>query len=166
MAKMRICIQGALFGGVAIGLLEAIWILCAAGSVTEGWALIYAAVLYGLIGVAMGAGVGLSLSVAGRLWRRMNEGHVWTLGFFGAFVPLGVVISRYLANKFVYAEAGVPLVAMMVIVGFFGALFAVGMWCVPGAMVHSRGLKFSKTVKAYTGVLAVTAMVSLAVGRQ
>ena len=76
-----------------VGIGEALYILIGA-STGEYVALLYGAVLYGLIGACMGFGTGIGVAVLGRFWKRMSEAMAWTVGFLGVACRLGLVITR------------------------------------------------------------------------
>ena len=58
--------------------------------------------------LVVGVGAGVGLAVLGAVTKKLSEPLAWTLGFLSVFFPLGLVIARYIVNKAVYAEAGVP----------------------------------------------------------
>lgn len=160
-------IGGGLLGGTFVGLAEAVWIL--SGSNTgEYVALVYAAVLYGLIGVWVGVAIGVGLALLGTLWKRLSAPTTWSLSLLGVICALGVVITRYIVNKTVYLEEGVPMRAMLGILVAFGVIFVVGMWLGPlflkrtplFALLRPRG-----TLAAYCSIVALAAVFSFAPAR-
>jgi len=113
-----------------VGICEALYILIGAATGEYG-ALLYGAVLYGVIGVAMGTAIGVGLAILGRFWDSMSPARAWSLGFIGVASSLGLVIARYVVNKVVYLEQGVPMVGnlkLLAVAVFFGL---VGLWLVP-----------------------------------
>ena len=54
----------------------------------------------------------------------------WTfiLPFLGILCGMGLVITRYVANKAIYLEQGVPMKGMLVILGVYAALGLLGLW--------------------------------------
>jgi arylsulfatase A-like enzyme len=159
-------LAGGLIAGSIVGLGEALFIL--AGSPTgEYVALVYAAVLYGLIGAGMGTAVGVGLAVLGMLTKRLTDPLAWSLGFVGVLLPLGLVITRYIVNKAVYAEAGVPMPVMVGILVGFVLLGVLDLWL--GSILMSRTplkvmLQPKGTVAAWSGIVALSALFSLAPG--
>lgn len=99
--------------GSLVGLSEAISIV-AGGRTAEHQALVYAWFLYGAIGAAMGLGIGLAISFVFPAWSPVRR---WIATAAGVCWPLGVVIGRYVVNKVVYAEQGVPAGAMLALAG-------------------------------------------------
>ena len=100
-------VAGGMVAGSMVGLGEALYILSGANT-GEYVALVYAAVLYGVIGAGIGVGVGVGSAILGKLWDKVDDALSWCLGFVGVLTPLGLVIGRYVINKAVYAEQGVP----------------------------------------------------------
>lgn len=121
---------GAMIAGAIIGITEALFVLWG-GAVAEYQALVYAAVLYGLIGGAVGLGAGVGIALLGLIFKKLSDPVGWTLGFLSVFVPLGVVIARYIVNKAVFAEAGVPGSAMGAIAGAFVLAAGLLLWLAP-----------------------------------
>jgi arylsulfatase A-like enzyme len=120
-------LAGGLIGGAIVGLGEAIYILGGA-STGEYGALIYAAVLYALIGLCGGAGIGTGLAILAKLGRGFSDHRAWSLSFLGILCGLGLVIAKYVVNKVVYLEKGVPLEGLLALLGTFGVIFFVGLW--------------------------------------
>ncbi len=163
MRKLLLGIQGGLIGGALIGLIEALYVLSSAGAVSDYVALFYAAVLYGLIGAGMGVGIGVGLVVLSKIWKGMSDAQAWTLGALGAFLPLGIVIARYVANKVVYGEQGVPMSGLAVILGGAALIFVLDMWLAP-IVLNKTPLRILTEVKGtaalYAVILAVAAVFS------
>ena len=157
---------GGLIAGALVGLGEALFIL--AGSPTgEYVALVYASLLYGGIGLGMGAGVGVGLALLGLLWKKLSDPLAYTLGFLGVLGPLGLVITRYIVNKAVYAEAGVDMVGNLAILGAFGVIAALSFWLGP-VILQRTPLKVMLQVKgtaaAYAVIVGLAALFSFAPG--
>ena len=120
-------LAGGLIGGATVGLGEAIYILGGA-STGEYGALLYAVVLYGFLGLCGGGGIGVGLAVLAKLGRGFSDQRAWALSFLGIVCGLGLVISKYVVNKVVYTEKGVPLEGLLALLGTFGFIFIVGIW--------------------------------------
>ncbi len=120
-------IFGGLIAGALVGLAEAVYILSVAGTGEYG-ALLYAVVLYGFLGTCGGAGVGVGLAVFKLIGRPFSEPRAWTLGFLGVFCALGLVITKYVVNKAVYLEQGVPTKGLLTILAVYGAIGLIGLW--------------------------------------
>ncbi len=103
---------GAFLAGSFVGFGEAAYL---ASSAPDQWALVYAWVLYGLVGLGLGAAVGVVLSLVQR-WIAVTDSRAFGLGAVGAAAPMAFVILRYLANKVVYLERGVPITGTLAIV--------------------------------------------------
>ena len=165
LRKLQLGITAGVLGGALVGLCEATWLLTTAGSVSDYVALFYAAVLYGAIGCGMGVGVGVGLALLGKVWKGLSDPVAWTLGLFGAFAPLGMVISMFIANKAFYAEAGVPTSGKLIILAMFGVPFLVNLWLLPIVLTKTP-LKMLMELKgfaaAYGALLVLTALFSFA----
>ena len=165
LRKLQLGITAGVLGGALVGLCEAVYLLTAAGSVSDYVALFYAAVLYGAIGGGMGVGVGIGLAILGKVWKGLSDPVAWTLGLFGAFAPLGMVISLFIANKAFYGEAGVPMSGKLIILAMFAVPFVIDLWLLPIVLTKTP-LKMLMELKgfaaAYGGVLVLTALFSFA----
>ncbi len=159
-------LAGGLIAGAFVGLSEALYIL--AGSPTgEYVALVYSALLYGAIGAGMGTAAGVGLGVLGLVLKKLSDPIAWTLAFLGVLGPLGLVIARYVVNKAVFAEAGVPMTWNLGLLGAFGLIAAISLWVGPillsrtplKVMLEPRG-----TFAAYGGIVALAALFSFAPG--
>ena len=125
--QLRLAISGGLIAGAFVGLCEALYILGGA-STGEYGALLYATVLYGALGAGGGAGFGVGFAVLSLVKVKFVDHRVWALGFLGIFCGMGLVITRYIANKAVYLEQGVPTKGMLTILAIYGLLGLVGLW--------------------------------------
>ena len=157
---------GGMLAGTLVGLCEAMVILTSSGT-GEYQALVYASVLYAGIGLGMGIGVGVGVAVLGKLMKKLSDPVGWALGFVGVFVPLGLVITKYVVNKVVYAEAGIPGPVMLGILGGFAAFAVLVLWL--GGILLSRTplralLKPKGHFAAYGGLVALSAIYSFAPG--
>ncbi|HMV66912.1 MAG TPA: sulfatase, partial [Myxococcota bacterium] len=125
MNLSRNIIQGAaggLIGGSLLGIAEAGWLTVTAGA-PDHLAPLYAVVLYGAIGLALGLGAGLLLS-GYEMFRKLGTGAAATsfaVGAAGAVTPVGLFVLMYLVNKEVYAEQGVPMAGK---IGILAAVLA------------------------------------------
>lgn len=144
MNLFRNLLQGAaggLLAGATLGVIEATWLLATTGA-PDLLSPFYAAVLYGLLGFGLGLGAGVLLSLIERFKRLGTNGEsvAFAFGTAGAVVPMGVFILFYVVNKVVYAEAGIPLVGKLAILG------AAGLYTLIALKFGSRwlrgGLKF------------------------
>ncbi|MCB9681729.1 MAG: sulfatase [Alphaproteobacteria bacterium] len=131
---------GALVGASTLGLVEAVYLLASQGA-PDLLSPAYAWVLYGLIGLPLGIGAGLVLTVFNRWFsfeERRAEAISFSFGSVGAVAPMLLFILMYLANKVVYAEAGVPTTGKLAILGLVG-VYAVleltaGVWLMRGPL--------------------------------
>lgn len=164
LRRLWLGVSGGLLGGTVVGILEAFVVLSGA-STGEYQALVFATFLYALIGAAMGVGVGVGLAVLGLVWKKLSDPVAWSLGFLGVLTPLGLVIARYVVNKLVYAEQGVPMTGSLAILGVFGAIGLFTLWLGPifltktplRVLVEPRG-----TAAAYGGIAILSAIFSFA----
>lgn len=155
--KVTIGLLSGVVAGTLVGEAEALWVLSSAGAVSDYVALFYAAVLYAGIGAGMGLAVGVGLAVLSKITDRVSEPLAYALGFFGVFAPLGLVISRYIANKVIYAEAGVPMSGNLTLLAVFGGISLVGLFLVPILLTKTplRILLQPKGSLALWGAIAV-----------
>ncbi|HCH61815.1 MAG: hypothetical protein CL927_16970 [Deltaproteobacteria bacterium] len=164
LRRVWLGISGGLLGGTLVGIGEALVVLSGA-STGEYQALVYATVLYALIGVAMGIGVGIGLAVLGMVFKKLSDPRAWSLGFLGVLVPLGLVIARYVVNKVVYAEQGVPMTGNLAILGAFAAIALLTLWLVPIVLTKTPLRMLAEprgTAAAYSGILTLAAIFSFA----
>jgi len=164
LRRVWLGVSGGLLGGTLVGIGEALVILSGA-STGEYQALVYATVLYALIGVAMGIGVGIGLAVLGSIWKKMTDPMAWSLGFLGVLTPLGLVIARYVVNKVVYAEQGVPMTGNLAILGAFAAIAGITLWLGPIILTKTPLRMLAEprgTAAAYSGIAVLAAIFSFA----
>ena len=157
---------GGLIGGSAVGVAEAGWVLTST-TPSEYQAVLYGAVIYGVIGSILGAGIGFANVVLGALGRERGPGPAlgWCFGFFGTMSALGLVIVRYILNKQWYMEAGVPMTTTLGVAGALGAFSLVGIWLGRNLLTKTplRVLPAPKGTFAVWGAgTALTWMLSLA----
>lgn len=120
-------LAGGLIAGAIVGLCEAMYILGGA-STGEYGALLYSTVLYGFLGACGGTGIGVGLVVLGFLKLKFAQHWVFILSFLGILCGMGLVITRYVANKAIYLEQGVPMKGMLIILGVYTLVGLVGLW--------------------------------------
>lgn len=153
---------GGTIAGALVGLGEAIYILGGAGTGEYG-ALLYATVLYGILGFCGGIGIGGGLWVLSLLKLKLDDDRIYALGFLGIFCGLGMVITRYVANKAIYLEQGVPMKGMLVILAIYGGIGLIGLW-LGRIMLTQTPFKilqtFRGTVATYGGLVLLTAVFS------
>ena len=106
---------------------EAMYILGGA-STGEYGALLYATVLYGILGACGGMGFGAGFWVLSLLKLKLVNHRVFALSFLGILCGMGLVITRYVANKAIYFEQGVPMKGMLVILAIYGFIGLIGIW--------------------------------------
>ncbi len=156
-------VSGGLCGGSTVGLGEAIYVL-ASTAPGEYQALVYAAVLYGLVGGLLGAVLGLGVAGVSR-GNPPSPGRVWCLSFFGVVTGLGVFIARTVVDRAGYAEQGVPdAVVVWILLGFL-AISAVGVWIGTNLLTKTplKVLPGRKgTLAAWGGLLGLCALFSWA----
>lgn len=124
MNLSRNLIQGAAAGflmAAILGLIEAAYLLITTGA-PDLLSPFYAVVLYGLIGLALGIGGGIALSIIEKMgWLKgKDEAFAFAWGEAVAVSPLALFILMYLGNKVVYAEQGVPLTGKFTILAMVG----------------------------------------------
>jgi arylsulfatase A-like enzyme len=120
----RNLIQGAaggLLGGSLLGLGEALYQASTAGA-PDHLAPFYGWILYGLIGLGFGLVGGVLLTVVERFYRfgKGAEAMAFGAGAATAIGPMLAFILLYVVNKEVYAEAGIPMMGKLAILGTVG----------------------------------------------
>ena len=125
--RIALGLGGGMLAGALVGLAEAMYILGGA-STGEYGALVYATVLYGILGACGGAGFGGGFWVLSLLKLKLASHRVYALSFLGILCGMGLVITRYVVNKAVYLEQGVPMKGMLVILGVYGLIGLIGVW--------------------------------------
>ncbi len=99
-----------LTGGALVGMGEALALVTSMGEAADRSALPYASVLYGLIGMSMGGGLGLLAgAVLGIRKKALTPSWAYGLGFIGPFFPLGLVLLVWTLKRDMYAEKMPPL---------------------------------------------------------
>lgn len=119
-------LSGGVFGGSAVGIAEALYVLSST-TPSEYQALAYGAVLYGLIGATEGVGVGVFVAVGGR-WLGWSRGFAWAAGFFTVAASLGAVILNWLVDRTLYQEQGIPRSVQVEILAGLAVASLVGLW--------------------------------------
>jgi arylsulfatase A-like enzyme len=154
--------SGGLVGGALLGLAEAAYLLASSGA-PDLLSPFYAVVLYGLVGLPFGIGAGVATTLLEKGYRPVSDGVAWCFGAAGAITPIGLFVLRYLANKVVFAEQGVPMtgnLAILVVIGIVDvALLFVVARLIDGKMPSL--LKAKGMGMAYGGLLLVTGLVAL-----
>lgn len=117
------CTAGAIVWGGLLGLAEAVYLITSVG-LTDSLAPLYAVILYSGIAMPIGMGTGVVLTWF-ESYRKVDDETAWVLGAFAALAPLGAFILRYLLNKEVYLEQGVPLQGLVGILAVLGAVFLI-----------------------------------------
>jgi arylsulfatase A-like enzyme len=153
---------GGVIAGAIVGLAEAMYILGGA-STGEYGALVYATVLYGILGACGGAGIGGGVWVLSLIRLKLSDDRGFALSFLGILCGMGLVITRYVVNKAVYLEQGVPTKGMLIILAVFGVIGLIGLW-IGRIMLTQTPLKILLTLRgslaAYGGLLLLTAVFS------
>ena len=127
-------LSGAVLSASILGLAEAGWSMRA--GCPDGLAPLYAVVLYGLIGAPLGVAVAIALVI----WRRfavVTDERAVAIGAVGSSGPMALFILRYLANRDLYGEQGIPLAGNLAILGVVTAVAVLVLLAVPALL---RGL--------------------------
>ena len=160
--RIALGLAGGLLAGALVGLGEAMYILGGA-STGEYGALLYATVLYGILGACGGMGFGAGFWVLSLLKLKLVNHRVFALSFLGILCGMGLVITRYVANKAIYFEQGVPMKGMLVILAIYGFIGLIGIW-LGRIMLTQTPFKILTTprgtITAYGGLLLLTAVFS------
>lgn len=172
MKLARNLIQGAsggLVAGAVIGLVEALYLLATSGA-PDLLSPLYAVLLYGAIGLPFGLVGGLVVTPIGRFigrdhprsGTRLTEGQAWTVGAAAATTPMALFILRYIVNKAVYLEQGVPLTGLLAIVAVVGIVDLALFFGLSRVLDRAKGLLTAPgLVGTYGGLVAVTGVVAL-----
>jgi arylsulfatase A-like enzyme len=132
-------------------------------STGEYGALLYATILYGILGAGGGAGIGGGVWVGSIVKLRFADFRIYSLAFLGILCGLGLVITRYVVNKSVYLEQGVPTQGMLVILGVYVSIGLIGLW-LGRIMLTQTPFKILLTLRgsiaAYGGLVLLTAVFS------
>jgi arylsulfatase A-like enzyme len=156
-------VAGGLGGGALLGLVEASFLLYTQGA-PDLLSPLYAVILYALIGIPLGLGGGIALTVLEKfgLFPRSDDALAFQFGVSGAVAPMLLFILMYLGNKVVYAEQGIPLTGKLVILGIV-VVFAAAALTVGRALVQGP-LKFAATgpglLGSWVALIAATGAVS------
>lgn len=117
-------ISSGLIAGTLAGLCEAIYILASA-TTGEYIALIFGSVLYGAVGMVIGAAIGLLLAFLTRL---LSEPVAWSLGFVIVFAGMGWSVMRMMLHE---DEPVLSSLAELSMVSVVLGVIALGMWLGP-----------------------------------
>lgn len=118
---------GALFGGAFVGLSESLLVLAFSPATRDYSGVLYGIILYSVIGLVGGAGLGVFAAVMTRLLGHAPQAaRSWSLSFLAIFCSMGVVIGRFIVQRNVYAEGAMPMsanVVLLVVFLVFAGLF-------------------------------------------
>ncbi len=106
--------MGGLFAGSIVGLIEAIYLLSSSGA-PDLLSPFYAVVLYGLIGLGFGLGGGIALTIAEKLFKKLNrqdEAFAFAVGEVFAILPIAGFVLMYIVRKVVFHEQGLPVTGL------------------------------------------------------
>lgn len=117
-------LSGGLVGGTAVGVGEAFWSL-SRSEPAEYQALVYGAVLYGLVGGGLGLGLGALFALPRRGARPST---VWSLAAGMVVAGMGLAVAVHLLDRSVYDERGVPLGVFASLAATVGLLTLAGVW--------------------------------------
>jgi len=160
--RIALGLAGGSLAGALVGIGEAMYILAGAGTGEYG-ALVYATVLYGFIGAGGGFGLGVGFAMLAAIKLKLADHRVYVLSFLAIFCGLGMVITRYVANKAIYLEQGVPLSGMVKILAIYGVIGLLGMW-LGRIMLTQTPFKILTTIRgsatAFGGLVILTAVFS------
>lgn len=154
-------LSAGLVAGSVVGAGEALYVL-QASTPSEYQALAYGTVLYGLIGGCIGLAIGVALAP---FHARIQPARAWTMASSGVACSLGFFILRYIVNKAVYAEQGVPMVTTLGLAGALGMASIVWVWIGTNILIKTplRMIPTTKgTVVLWGGGIAASMLFSLA----
>lgn len=124
--RLRVGLLAGMAAGALVGLAEGLWLLAFNwGSISPG-VLLYGAVLYSLIGAAMGLGLGVALGILSLVLRKTGQSAgIYGLIFAVVFALNGLVIFRFRTFRDVMNEQPIPLLGNLALLAVFGLLFLV-----------------------------------------
>ncbi len=162
MVRMLWCgLSAGLVAGSLVGAGEALYVL-QASTPAEYQAFGYGAVLYGLIGGGIGAAIGVALTP---FHTRIQPARAWTMASSGVACSLGFFILRYIVNKAVYAEQGVPMTTTLGLAGALGVGSIAWIWIGTNILIKTP-LRMIPTVKGtavlWGGGIAAASLFSVA----
>ncbi|MGB3976919.1 MAG: flippase-like domain-containing protein [bacterium] len=118
---------GGAYAGVLLGLLESIWT-----GFSKGFGpsmLFYGMVMYGLIGVCAGIGFGVFMgAIAVAFGRIKGSVKTYALAFSGWLSLNILILGRFLLNRDLYKEQGVPKIALLGLLLVAGLVFLIGVF--------------------------------------
>jgi len=124
--RLSVGLLAGLAAGALVGLAEGIWLLVFNWSTISPGVLLYGAVLYSLIGAAMGLGLGAALGILSMVLKKTGvEAGIYGLIFAVVFALNGLVIFRFRIFRDVMHEQPIPLLGNLALVAVFGLLFLV-----------------------------------------
>ncbi len=149
--------MGGLLGGCAVGVCEAVYLLASSHEVTDYQPLVYAAVLYGLVGMGVGLGASFTVQVVMALARRpFGAPRLWSVGCLTPVCTLGLAITVWLLRRELYDQILPPrLVLLAALVGFVllgAAIFVTGAGVLKRTMLRAL-LRPAGGFGTYAGVV-------------
>ncbi len=128
--RISIGVSAGLVAGPVVGLLEAVYVL-SSGRPSEYTALVYAALLYAMAGLAIGLACGICLVLLAALWKGLDEPRGYTLSFLGTFCLLGHAILRSAVQEALFQGEGISGQASAVILMVLAVVVGLGLWLGP-----------------------------------
>ncbi len=164
--RLLLGVAAGLVAGSTVGLMESLWVLAGSGAPSEYVALFYAVVLYGLIGLGLGALSGLAVGLLG-LVVTLSDAASWTLGYLGVGLGLGGAVVWRVVDRVVFLEQGVSPAGVAVLLGIgLGALW-LGLWLLPIFVTRTPlkvVLRPKGTAALWAGLVVLAAVFSFAPG--
>lgn len=124
--------SGGLLAGGVLGLLESMWTLTTKGATLDIFP--YAMLMYGVIGLAAGAGFGFVTGLWALAFGRIKgSAATYALTLSGWFALNLLILGRFLLNRDVFKEQGVPKLALLGLLAAAGISFLIlFFWCRSG----------------------------------
>ncbi len=144
----KVPVLGGLLAGTFVGVAESTYITFLGYGTKDYSGQVYAVLLYGALGVAMGAGLGLLAALfALARGNPPEEARSWTVSFLAVAGSLGLVIGRFCLKRDYAAEGELALAPQVVLVAVIGVLSVLFYVLVRNALaktlfsffVHARG---------------------------
>jgi len=155
---------GGLLGGAFVGMVESLKVLSAAFGTHDYSGMVYAVILYGAAGLALGVVLGILARGWAALTGKVPEAaRSWTLSFLGVSCSLGFVITRFILRRDVFDESDLSGRAVAFLVAFF-VVYALAFYLVARNALKKTFFSFILTLRgsaaAYGGVLLFSLMMA------
>ncbi|MFH1469699.1 MAG: sulfatase [Pseudomonadota bacterium] len=131
MRRLYLGMAAGVVAGPFVGLADAVYVLTS-GPPTDYVALIYAVLLYALVGLLLGVASGLVLALLGLVAPRWTAPHrCYTLVFSGVLAGLGAAVAAQEVDRVLFLDRGLSASAQAAIATLALAVLLAGAWLGP-----------------------------------